>query len=191
MLRMPRTHKIESPEDFIMALERTLENVARTRLARRAKACWPTSKRRRIGPIRSIRRRTTPCGLPDTWRRPTISCSRRLLRKRRSNCPRAIKNYSAWEASRRAIRRSIRRRKRRCELFRDRRQALLAVLDKMSEEDLAKQVPPGGPAFLTDNASMFELLVWHEGLHTGQVSIARRALGHAPLMGSAAEPAKA
>jgi uncharacterized damage-inducible protein DinB len=77
-------------------------------------------------------------------------------------------------------------------LFRDRRQALLAVLDKMSEEDLAKPIPEGGPGFLTDNASMFELLVWHEGLHCGQMSVARRALGHAPLMGGAPPaPAKA
>jgi uncharacterized damage-inducible protein DinB len=68
----------------------------------------------------------------------------------------------------------------------------LESLDKMSEEDLSKQIPPGGPPFLTDNASMFELLVWHEGLHAGQLSIARRALGHAPLMGGAPPaPAKA
>jgi len=76
-------------------------------------------------------------------------------------------------------------------LFRDRREALLAVLDEMSEEDLSKPAPPGGPPILTDNASMFELLVWHEGLHCGQMSIARRALGHAPLMGGPPAPAKA
>ena len=74
--------------------------------------------------------------------------------------------------------------------FRDSRQALLAVLDNMSEEDLAKAIPEGGPGFLTDNASMFELLVWHEGLHCGQMSVARRALGHAPLMGGPPAPAK-
>jgi uncharacterized damage-inducible protein DinB len=77
-------------------------------------------------------------------------------------------------------------------LFRERRQVLLALLDKMSDEDLAKQLPPGGLGFLTDNASMFELITWHEALHCGQVSIARRALGHAPLMsGAPPEPAKA
>jgi uncharacterized damage-inducible protein DinB len=76
-------------------------------------------------------------------------------------------------------------------LFRDRRQALLAVLAKMSDDELSKPVPAGGPGFLTDNASMFELLVWHEGLHTGQISVARRALGHAPLMGGASPPAPA
>lgn len=76
-------------------------------------------------------------------------------------------------------------------LFRERRQTLLAVLDKMSDADLAKPIPEGGPGFLTDNASMFELIYWHEGLHLGQVSVARRALGHAPLMGAAPpEPAE-
>ena len=68
-------------------------------------------------------------------------------------------------------------------LFRKSRQALLAVLDKMSDEELSKAAPAGGPPILTDNASMFELLVWHEGLHCGQMSVARLALGHAPLMG--------
>jgi uncharacterized damage-inducible protein DinB len=77
------------------------------------------------------------------------------------------------------------------QLFRDRRQVLLGVLETLSEEDLAKPIPEGGPGFLTDNASMFELLVWHEGLHCGQMSIARRALGHAPLMAGPPAPAKA
>jgi len=77
-------------------------------------------------------------------------------------------------------------------LMRKCRQALLALLDKMSDEDLAKPIAGGGPEFLTDNASVFELIVWHEGIHCGQMSVARRALGHAPLMGGAPpEPAKA
>lgn len=68
--------------------------------------------------------------------------------------------------------------------MRDRRQALLASLEEMSEADLAKDSPVGRPDFFTDLASVFELAVWHEGLHSGQLSIARRALGNAPLMGS-------
>lgn len=76
-------------------------------------------------------------------------------------------------------------------LFRDRRAVLLAVLEKMSDEELAKPIPDGGPSFLTDNASMFELIVWHEGLHCGQMSVARRALGYAPLMGGGQPPAPA
>lgn len=67
-------------------------------------------------------------------------------------------------------------------VFRDRRQALLAALDSLSESDLANP-PKGGPEFIKDFAGVFEMAIWHEGLHTGQLSIARRALGHAPLWG--------
>ncbi len=67
-------------------------------------------------------------------------------------------------------------------VVRDRRQALLAALDSLSEADLAKQ-PKDAPDFFKDMASVFELAIWHEGIHTGQISIARRALGHPPLMG--------
>lgn len=77
-------------------------------------------------------------------------------------------------------------------LLRERRQTLLAVLDTLSDEELNKPVPPGSPSFLADNAAMFQFIVYHEGVHTGQMSIARRALGHAPLMGAAPpEPATA
>jgi uncharacterized damage-inducible protein DinB len=65
--------------------------------------------------------------------------------------------------------------------MRERRQALLAVLDGMSDEDLAKNTPEGAPDFLPDAASVFELAIWHEGQHSGQVSVARRALGYKPL----------
>jgi uncharacterized damage-inducible protein DinB len=65
--------------------------------------------------------------------------------------------------------------------MRERRQALLSVLESMTEEDLAKKTPEGAPEFLPDVASVFELAVWHEGQHRGQLSVARRALGHKPL----------
>jgi uncharacterized damage-inducible protein DinB len=67
-------------------------------------------------------------------------------------------------------------------VFRDRRQALLAALDSLNEADLAK-APKGAPDFFKDFAGVFELATWHEGLHTGQISVARRALGYPPLMG--------
>jgi hypothetical protein len=66
--------------------------------------------------------------------------------------------------------------------MRERREALLGVLDKLSDEDLAKPMPPGTPDFLSDVGSVFEAAVWHEGLHSGQLSVTRRALGHEPLM---------
>src|SRR5690606_4995135 len=66
--------------------------------------------------------------------------------------------------------------------MRDRRQSLLEALAAMSEEDLAQPTPPGSPDFLSNMASVFETPIWHEGLHSGQVSMAHRALGNPPLM---------
>jgi uncharacterized damage-inducible protein DinB len=65
--------------------------------------------------------------------------------------------------------------------MRERRTALLAALDGMSDEDLAKKLPSGTPDFLSDVGSVFELAVWHEGQHNGQLTVARRALGYQPL----------
>ncbi len=65
--------------------------------------------------------------------------------------------------------------------MRERRQALLETLDGMTDDDLEKKTPQGAPEFLPDVASVFELAIWHEGQHSGQVSVARRALGHKPL----------
>lgn len=67
------------------------------------------------------------------------------------------------------------------ETMRERRQALLETLDGMTDDDLARKTPQGAPEFLPDVASVFELAIWHEGQHSGQVSVARRALGHKPL----------
>jgi uncharacterized damage-inducible protein DinB len=65
--------------------------------------------------------------------------------------------------------------------MRERRGTLLEVLQGMTDEDLARKTPDGAPDFLPDVASVFELAIWHEGQHSGQVSVARRALGHKPL----------
>jgi uncharacterized damage-inducible protein DinB len=66
--------------------------------------------------------------------------------------------------------------------MRERRQALLAALAEMTDDDLARKLPAGTPGFLSDVGSVFELAIWHEGQHNGQLSVARRALGHKPLM---------
>jgi hypothetical protein len=65
--------------------------------------------------------------------------------------------------------------------MRERRAALLDLLRAQSDDDLSRPTQPGSPAFLPDVASVFELAAWHEGLHAGQMSVARRVLGHAPL----------
>jgi len=65
--------------------------------------------------------------------------------------------------------------------MRERRGALLTALEGMSDEDLGKKTPEGAPDFLPDVGSVFEVAIWHEGRHSGQLSVARRALGHQPL----------
>ena len=65
--------------------------------------------------------------------------------------------------------------------MRERRAVLLEVLDSLSEDELAKPTPKGAPDFLPDYASVFELAIWHEGVHSGQLTVTRRALGHKPL----------
>lgn len=65
----------------------------------------------------------------------------------------------------------------------ERRATLLDVLEHMQDADLEKAMPKGTPDFLPDVESVFETAVWHEGLHSGQLSVCRRAMGHKPVMG--------
>lgn len=67
------------------------------------------------------------------------------------------------------------------EYMRERRQVLLEVLDQMQESDLAVKTPEGAPEFLADNAAVFEMAIWHEGMHSGQLTVVRRALGRPPV----------
>lgn len=69
--------------------------------------------------------------------------------------------------------------------FRERRETLLGILDGMTDAQLMERMPDGSPDFLTDKASAFEIAAWHEGVHAGQATIARRALGKKPLVGGA------
>ena len=77
------------------------------------------------------------------------------------------------------------------EVMRERRQTLLSVLGGLTDEDLAKPTPEGTPDMFPDIGSFFEMATWHEALHAGQVSIARRALGNEPLFGTSPEEAEA
>jgi hypothetical protein len=65
--------------------------------------------------------------------------------------------------------------------MRERREVLLALLEAETDERLGRATPEGSPWFLPDVASVFEVTAWHEGLHSGQLSVSRRALGHAPV----------
>lgn len=66
-------------------------------------------------------------------------------------------------------------------VMRERRQSLLALLDELSDETLSQPTPAGAPDFLPDFASVFETAIWHEGRHSGQLTMVRRSLGHPPL----------
>lgn len=65
--------------------------------------------------------------------------------------------------------------------MRERRSQTLEVLSSLSDADLARKLPAGAPEFLSDIGSVFEMLIWHEGMHAGQLSVVRRALGHGPV----------
>jgi hypothetical protein len=64
--------------------------------------------------------------------------------------------------------------------MRERRATLLQILDELTDADLAKPTPKGTPEFLSDVGSVFETAIWHEGMHSGQLSVVRRSLGHKP-----------
>jgi uncharacterized damage-inducible protein DinB len=66
-------------------------------------------------------------------------------------------------------------------VMRERREAFLQALSTMDDDDLARKLPAGTPDFLSDVGSVYELAIWHEGQHNGQLTVARRALGYQPL----------
>ena len=68
------------------------------------------------------------------------------------------------------------------EIMRERRATLLRVLDSLEDEDLGQLTAEGSPEFLGDFAAVFEMAVWHEGVHSGQLTVVRRALGGQPIM---------
>ena len=67
--------------------------------------------------------------------------------------------------------------------FRDRRAALLKVVDDLSDEELSAPAPEknspiaGAPCI----GHILLFAAYHEGVHSGQLTIARRGLGHDPL----------
>jgi hypothetical protein len=68
------------------------------------------------------------------------------------------------------------------EYMQQRREVLLTLLAGLEDEQLDESTPEGTPAFMPDVASVFETAIWHEALHSGQLSMIRRALGHPPTV---------
>jgi uncharacterized damage-inducible protein DinB len=69
------------------------------------------------------------------------------------------------------------------EYLEDRRKAFYRALNDCSEEDFNKPTPEGAPAFMYDVGAVFQMCVWHESLHSGQLTVIHRMLGHQPLAG--------
>jgi hypothetical protein len=71
--------------------------------------------------------------------------------------------------------------------LRERRARLLSVLEELSEEELRAPAPAAGErsplAGAPSIGQAFFFLASHEGLHSGQLTVAHRALGNAPLIG--------
>ncbi|TWT86882.1 DinB superfamily protein [Pseudobythopirellula maris] len=70
-------------------------------------------------------------------------------------------------------------------VWRERRENLLAVFDEVSDEELDAPGPPADAASPIPGAPcagyFFLFTSQHELLHTGQLTVVRRVLGHAPL----------
>jgi uncharacterized damage-inducible protein DinB len=71
--------------------------------------------------------------------------------------------------------------------FRERREALLELLDALSDEELYAPAPPAGArspiAGAPNMGHAFIFQAQHEMMHAGQLTVAHRALGNAPLLG--------
>lgn len=66
------------------------------------------------------------------------------------------------------------------EYLAERRKSFLELLASLSGEDLEREVPEG-PPFMFDVGAVFQMSVWHESLHAGQLSVIHRLAGHSPL----------
>ena len=69
--------------------------------------------------------------------------------------------------------------------FRDRRRTLLEVFEQLTDEELAAPAPaPEERSPIAGAPCMGHLFIFaarHEGIHSGQLSVAHRGLGHDPL----------
>lgn len=62
----------------------------------------------------------------------------------------------------------------------ERATAFIDLLDACTDDDLEREIPKG-PGFMPDVASVFQMAVWHEALHSGQLSVIHRLVGQTPI----------
>ncbi|MBU0641554.1 MAG: DinB family protein [Planctomycetes bacterium] len=61
-----------------------------------------------------------------------------------------------------------------------RREELIRWFKDMSDEQLAAPLPAEYEAFARNHAALLPSIAWHEGLHAGQLTVIRKALGLPP-----------
>lgn len=66
--------------------------------------------------------------------------------------------------------------------FRERRENLMKTVEGMDEDALLAPTPDEGMFAEAPNvAAMLMFIAYHEGIHTGQFTVAHRSLGHEPI----------
>lgn len=61
------------------------------------------------------------------------------------------------------------------------RETLATWFNSLSDAQLRSPLPEGFTKFATSFAALMGTLAWHEGLHTGQLTVVRKSLGFEPL----------
>ncbi len=61
------------------------------------------------------------------------------------------------------------------------RETLVAWFRSLSDAQLHSPLPEGFTGFATSFAALMSSLAWHEGLHTGQLTVVRKSLGLEPV----------
>lgn len=69
------------------------------------------------------------------------------------------------------------------EALADNREALLGWFASMSAEELAKPLSDDFKSFASNHGMLMTSLAFHEGLHAGQLTVVRKSLGIAPMIG--------
>ncbi len=68
------------------------------------------------------------------------------------------------------------------EAFATNRENLVAWFKSLNEAALLKPLPEEIKGFALHHADAMNALAWHEGLHTGQLTVVRKSLGLAPIL---------
>ena len=67
--------------------------------------------------------------------------------------------------------------------FDDRRENLMNILEKVSEQEMEAPIPPDSPFKFPSMGQIFAFNAMHEGIHFGQLTVCHRGLGNQPLYG--------